>query len=139
MGSIGSAKCGELRVDAPFYALQVIISDCRHLGLRGCLHCFSGSIEIYQRVRALVDWNVGIGGVVTFKNASLAETVRQIPLERIMLETDAPYLAPIPHRGRRNESAYLPLVAQKIAEIKGISFEQVAEVTSHNSEQFYNI
>jgi TatD DNase family protein len=56
-----------------------------------------------------------------------------------MLETDAPYLAPVPHRGRRNESAYLPLVAQKIAEIKGISFEQVAEVTSRNSEQFYNI
>ena len=116
-----------------------IISDCRHLGLRGCLHCFSGSIEIFERVSRMGDWMVGIGGVVSFKNASLAETVRQIPLERIMLETDAPYLAPVPHRGRRNESAYLPLVAQKIAEIKGISFEQVAEVTSRNSEQFYHI
>ena len=116
-----------------------IVSDCSHLGLRGCLHCFSGSYEIYRRMQGLGDWMVGIGGVVTFKNASLAETVKRIPLDRILLETDAPYLAPVPHRGERNESAFLPLVAEKIASLKGISFEEVAAVTSRNAESFYNI
>lgn len=116
-----------------------IISDCRHLITRGCLHCFSGSYEIYERVSRMGDWMVGIGGVVTFKNASLAETVKRIPLERILLETDAPYLAPVPYRGQRNESAYLPLIAEKIAELKGLPFEEVAAVTSRNSEIFYQI
>ena len=116
-----------------------VISDCRHLGLRGCLHCYSGSYEIYERVSRMGDWMVGIGGVVTFKNASLAETVKRIPLERILLETDAPYLAPVPYRGQRNESAYLPLIAEKIASLKGVSFEEVALITTRNSEAFYQI
>ena len=119
--------------------LLTILEDCRHLHLRGILHCFSGSFEVYERARRCGDFSVGIGGVVTFKKASLAETVKRIPLEHIVLETDAPYLAPVPHRGERNESAFLPLVAAKVAELKGISFEEVAAATTHNAETLYRI
>ena len=82
-------------------------------------HAFSGSAETFERLRRLGDWYVGIGGVLTFKKASLAETVKRIPLERILLETDAPYLTPVPHRGERNESAYIPLIADFLARQKG--------------------
>lgn len=116
-----------------------ILKDCRHLGLRGVLHCFSGSHEVYLRANNFGDFSVGIGGVVTFKNSSLAATVAKIPMEHILLETDAPYLAPVPHRGERNESAYLPLVAAKVAEVKGMTVEEVADVTTTNAEILFNI
>lgn len=119
--------------------LFTILEDCRHLHLRGVLHCFSGSYEVYDRARRCGDFSVGIGGVVTFKKASLAETVRRIPLEHIVLETDAPYLAPVPYRGKRNESAYLPLVAAKVAELKGLPFAEVEAATTHNAETLYQI
>ena len=115
-----------------------IIGECRHLGLRGNLHAFSGSAEMFGRLLRLGgDWYVGIGGVVTFKKASLAETVRRIPLERILLETDAPYLTPAPHRGERNESAYIPLIAAFLAERKGVSVEEVAAVTTENAKRLF--
>ena len=82
---------------------------------------------------------MGIGGVVTFKKASLQETVKCIPLEHIVLETDAPYLAPVPHRGERNESAWLPLVAAKVAELKGLPFETVEAATTRNAETLYRL
>ena len=85
------------------------------------------------------EWSVGIGGVVTFKNSGLARTLQDIPMERILLETDAPYLAPVPHRGKRNESSYLPLVAEKVAEIKGLGREEVASITTRNAEKLFNI
>ena len=119
--------------------LLTILEDCRHLHLRGILHCFSGSFEVYERARRCGDFSVGIGGVVTFKNASLPETVRRIPLEHIVLETDAPYLAPVPHRGERNESAYLPLVAAKIADIKGLAFAEVEAATTANALNLYRL
>ena len=116
-----------------------VLQDCRHLGIRGCLHCFSGSFEVYQRANQYGQFSVGIGGVVTFKNSSLAATVARIPMERILLETDAPYLAPVPHRGERNESAYLPLVAAKVAEVKGITVEEVADITTLNAQKLFSI
>ena len=116
-----------------------IFKDCRHLNLRGNLHCFSGSYEVYRQANLYGEWSVGIGGVVTFKNSGLAKTLQDIPMERILLETDAPYLAPVPHRGERNESALLPLVAAKVAEIKGLSTEEVADITTQNSERLFNI
>ena len=82
---------------------------------------------------------MGIGGVVTFKNASLAETVRSIPLDRIVLETDAPYMAPTPRRGTRNDSSNLPLIAAKIAEVQGVSVEQVARATTDNALRLFNL
>ena len=114
-----------------------ILEDCRHLHLRGCLHCFSGSYEIYERARRCGDFSVGIGGVVTFRNSRLAETVSRIPLEHILLETDCPYLAPVPHRGERNESAFLPLIAEKIAACKGLDPATVARETTLNARRMF--
>lgn len=116
-----------------------VLKDCRHLGLRGDLHCFSGSYEIYERANRYGEFSVGIGGVITFKNSGLAATVARIPMERILLETDAPYLAPVPYRGKRNESAYLPLVAAKVAEVKGMTVEEVALKTTDNAEKLFNL
>lgn len=116
-----------------------IIEDCRHLGLRGNLHAFSTSWEVFDRLSRSGDWYVGIGGVVTFKNSKLPLAVQRIPLERIVLETDAPYLAPTPLRGTRNESANIPLIAAKIAEIKGVTIEEVAETTTRTATKLFNL
>jgi len=116
-----------------------ILADCSHLHLRGNLHCFTASYEIYERANRYGDFSVGIGGVVTFKNASLAKTLERIPLEKILLETDAPYLAPVPYRGRRNESSYLPVIAEKVAEVKGLTTQEIARITTHNAETLFQI
>ena len=116
-----------------------ILKECRHLDLRGVFHAFSGSIETYREIQKSGDWSVGIGGVLTFKKASIAETVKSIPLEKIILETDAPYLTPAPHRGKRNESSYIPLIAAKLAELQGISLEQVSEQTTANAKKLFAI
>lgn len=119
--------------------LLTIFKDCRHLNLRGNLHCFSGSYEVYEEANRYGDWSVGIGGVITFKNSKLAGTVARIPMEHILLETDAPYLAPVPHRGERNESSFLPLIAQKVAEVKGLTVEECERITTENAERLFNI
>ncbi|MBQ6287177.1 MAG: TatD family hydrolase [Bacteroidales bacterium] len=111
----------------------------RHKGLRGNMHAYSGSYESFLELQRLGDWYIGVGGVVTFKNASLAEVVRKVPLDRIVLETDAPYLTPVPFRGKRNESSYIPLIVSKIASLKGISPEEVASVTTSNAKQLFSI
>ena len=116
-----------------------ILADCRHLGLRGNMHAYSGSYESFLRLQKYGDWSLGIGGVVTFKKASLAEVVRKVPLERILLETDAPYLTPVPHRGERNESAYIPLIAAKVAELKETDLETVAAVTTRNAQELFGL
>ncbi len=116
-----------------------IVKDCARLHLRGNLHAFSLSAETYRELCRYGDWSVGIGGVVTFKNARLAETVRDIPLDRILLETDAPYMAPTPLRGTRNESANIPLIAAKIAEIKGVPLQAVEETTTENAIKLFNL
>ncbi len=100
---------------------------------RGIFHAYSGSLEGYRELKRLGRFYLGIGGVVTFKNAHIARYLEEIPLEDIVLETDAPYLTPVPHRGERNESAYIPLIAQKISDIKGIPLEEVAAVTTSNA------
>ena len=99
---------------------------------RGIFHCFTGTGEQAQRAIAL-GFSLGIGGVVTFKNSGLDKVIEGIPLEHLVLETDAPYLAPVPFRGKRNQPDYLLKVAEKIASIKNISVEQVAEITTQNS------
>lgn len=117
-----------------------ILDDCRHLPLRGNLHAFSGSVETFRRLqRSGGDWYVGIGGVLTFKKAAIAETVKDIPLDRILLETDAPYLTPAPHRGERNESAYIPLIGAFLAQLKGISVEEAAAATTANAKRLFSI
>lgn len=116
-----------------------ILKEFRHTGIKGVFHAFSGSYETFKEIEKLGDWYVGIGGVLTFKKASIAETIRHIPLERIILETDAPYLTPVPFRGKRNESAYIPHIASKLAELKGTDINTVAEQTTLNAESLFQI
>ncbi len=111
----------------------------RHPDIQGVFHCFSGSAEmaIWLAERG---WYIGFTGVVTFKNARRAlEAVQALPIERILIETDCPYMAPEPYRGRRNDSRYVPLVAAKIAELKGISPEEAGSVTAENAKRLFGI
>ena len=115
------------------------LKECRHLSLRGVFHAFSGSIETFRELQKLGDWYVGIGGVLTYRKASIAETARQIPLDRIVLETDSPYLTPVPHRGKRNESSYIPHIAGKLAEIQEVPVEEIAAATTENAVKLFGI
>lgn len=114
--------------------LKPIASD----NLRGIFHCFSGTVA---QAMEIIDMGflLGIGGVLTFKKAGLDQVVSQIPLQHIVLETDAPYLAPVPYRGKRNESSYTKIVAEKLAEILGTDIEEVAAVTSANAKRLFGI
>ena len=104
---------------------------------KGIFHCFSGDFIQAEKILSLGNFKLGIGGVVTFKNSGLDKVVEQVPLHDLVLETDAPYLAPVPYRGKRNESAYVPLVAEKIAQVKNISVEEVARVTTQNAIEIF--
>ena len=104
--------------------------------LKGIFHCFSGTIEQAQKITVL-GFYLGIGGVLTFKNSGLDKVMEQINLDHIVLETDAPYLAPVPFRGKRNECSYLKYVVQKLAEIKKIPIKEVAEITTANAEKVF--
>ena len=106
--------------------------------LRGVLHCFTGTEE---QARKCIDLGmmIGLGGVLTFKNSGLDRAVQNIDLDYIVLETDSPYLAPTPHRGKRNESSYIHLVAEKLASIKDCSLEEIAERTTENSKQLFGV
>ena len=109
------------------------------VGLRGVIHCFSYSKELANEYLKM-GFYIGIGGVVTFKNSKkLKEIVREIPLNRILLETDCPYLAPSPYRGKRNSSLYLPYVVQEIAELKGVTCEEVITQTEQNGKELFRI
>ncbi len=105
-------------------------------GLKGIFHCFSGS---YESAKQMIDMDflLGIGGVITYKNAGLPEVLANIPLEYLVLETDAPYLTPAPFRGKRNESGYLKYIAEKLAEVKNITVEELAAVTTANAERLF--
>lgn len=114
-----------------------LISEHNDDTLTGVFHCFSGTIEDAQKVQALGGFYIGIGGVATFKNTNHTLVLPQVPLEMIVLETDSPFLAPTPYRGKRNESAYLVEIAKRVAEIKAIPLEQLAEVTTRNALDVY--
>ena len=104
----------------------------------GILHCFPGtSLEARQAID--MGFLLGIGGVVTFKKSQMANTIKEIGIQNIVLETDAPYLTPVPHRGKRNESSYIPLIAQKIAEITGIETKKIEEITTENAMNLFNL
>lgn len=105
--------------------------------LRGVFHAFSEDAETYRRLKACGGFLFGIGGVVTYKKSRIAETVREMEIEDIVLETDCPYLPPVPHRGERNESAYVRCVCDKVAELKGMQPEEVARITTRNAERLF--
>ena len=114
-----------------------IVSEMNYTGLKGIFHCFSGSIEEAKKIISLGGFKMGIGGVLTFKNSGLDKVVKEIELENFVLETDSPYLAPVPYRGKRNESSYINLIAQRLSEIKNIDLKIVAEVTTKNALELF--
>jgi TatD DNase family protein len=107
-------------------------------GLKGIFHCFSGNIEQGERIIES-GFLLGIGGVLTFKNAGLDKVVDVLGIEHVVLETDAPYLAPVPYRGKRNECSYLPLIAEKLATISGKKLEEVVTITTQNAIKLFNL
>ncbi len=106
--------------------------------LRGVFHSFTGGQAELERALSY-NFMIGINGIVTFKNSNLAEVVRKIPKNRLLLETDAPFLAPVPYRGKRNESSYLPETAAKVADIHNLSKEEIARITSANAELLFRL
>ena len=115
-----------------------IVTKHAKKGLKGVMHCFSGSIQEAEEIMD-AGFFLGIGGVVTYPKAGLAEILPQIPLSKIVLETDAPFLPPVPHRSKQNESGYLFHVAEKLAEIYNIPYDEVAQITSQNAIQLFNL
>ncbi|MDA7794326.1 TatD family hydrolase [Flavobacteriales bacterium] len=115
-----------------------IIEEVNDDHLRGVFHCFTGN-EAQAKKAIELGFMLGVGGVVTFKNSGLDKTLKNLDLNHLILETDSPYLAPTPHRGQRNESSFLPLIAQKLAEIYEINVEEVAKVTSHNANTLFKL
>jgi TatD DNase family protein len=116
-----------------------VVEEYADRGLRGIFHAYSSDVAMYERLRKCGDFVFGIGGVVTFKKSALAEVVKQMRLEDLVVETDAPYLTPVPHRGTRNESSYVRFVVAKIAELKEVDFEVVAEQTTANAKRIFNL
>lgn len=133
-----------LELDIPFVihsrestaVLIELLQDISDERMRGIFHCFTGTRQEAEQIIEM-GFLLGIGGVLTFKNAGLDKTVADLDLDHLVLETDAPYLAPIPFRGKRNESAYVPYIGQKLAEIKGISAEEVARRTTDNARRMF--
>ena len=122
-------------------SFQEIIDVLKNINakkFKGIFHAFAG-FEVQAQEVISMGFLIGLGGVVTFKNSTLPGVVKQLDLNHIVLETDSPYLAPTPHRGKRNESAYIPLIAEKIAAIKTIGVEKVAEITTNNACKVFNL
>ena len=115
-----------------------VVKEYSKQNVRGIFHCFSGSYESAKEI-IKAGFYLGIGGVVTYKNAGLAEVLQKIDLKHIVLETDSPYLSPVPFRGKQNEPSYLKYIIEKVAEIKNISVEEVAELTTKNGVQIFGI
>jgi len=122
-----------------FNEIFEIVDELNDENLTGIFHCFTGNTEQAQRIIAYEGFKMGIGGVVTFKNSGLDKVVSEIDLNHFVLETDSPYLAPTPYRGKRNESPYLTLVGEKMADIYGCSFAEIAKTTTNNALEIFNL
>ena len=119
-------------------ATEDTINCLKKYNVIGDIHCFSGSVET-AKIYVSLGYKLGIGGVITFKNSNLYKVVEAVGVDNIVLETDAPYLAPVPYRGKQNSSKYIPIIAEKVAEIANISNEEVAEITSKNAIQLFDL
>lgn len=118
--------------------MRAVLEKKQDGGLRGIMHCFNGTRDEAQAYLDL-GFHLGLGGVTTYKSCPVKDFLAELPLERIVLETDAPYLAPVPHRGKRNEPAFLADTARKIAEITQRPIEEIAEITTHNASVLFNL
>lgn len=116
-----------------------IIREHHDKNLRGVFHCFSGNLEEARQIIELEGFYLGIGGPLTYKKSVLPDIISEIPLEKIVLETDAPYLPPDPYRGKRNESSYIPIIAQKMAEVKNCTVEKVQFTSTQNAIELFKI
>lgn len=119
--------------------MAAVVREFRGSGLRGVFHAFGEDAATYRLLKTCGDFLFGIGGVVTFKNSRLADTVREMELADLVLETDCPYLTPAPHRGKRNEPAYLTYICAKVAELKNTTPERIAAITSANAERMFGL
>ncbi|MCI5789381.1 MAG: TatD family hydrolase [Tenericutes bacterium] len=119
-------------------ATEDTINTLKKYKVKGVIHCFSGSLEVAE-IYIRMGFKLGFGGVVTFSNSNLYKVVEKIGLPNIVLETDSPYLAPVPYRGKQNSSKYVPVIAQKIADILGLSLEEVASVTTSNACELFDL
>jgi TatD DNase family protein len=115
-----------------------MLQNIQSANWEGVFHCFPGDVAMARQVLDL-GFHISFTGVITFKNSTASEVIRYIPFEKLLIETDCPFMTPVPHRGKRNEPAYVYFVAQKIAEIKGVSLERVAELTTTNTERIFKI
>ena len=122
-----------------FDELYEILYNKRNLNITGVFHAFSGSYQQWAQLRKCGDFKIGIGGVVTYKNAGLSETVTRIDPSHFILETDSPWLTPVPHRGKRNESGYLTLIVQRLSQLLKRSFEEIAEITTQNACSLFKL
>jgi TatD DNase family protein len=122
-----------------FAEIFKVMNPFKNSDLKGVFHCFSGSDKEMQEALSFNNFMLGIGGVVTFKNSGLDKTIVNAPLERIVLETDSPYLAPVPNRGKRNEPSYIRLVAEKLAIIKGVEIEEIEKTTTDNAIELFKL
>lgn len=119
-------------------AVKDTIDMLKKHSVTGVIHCFGGSLET-ANIYLSMGYSLGIGGVLTFKNSNLPKVIEQIPLEYIVLETDSPYLAPVPYRGKKNSSKYLPIVADILAQVKGVSLKEVADITTNNAKKIFQV
>jgi TatD DNase family protein len=115
-----------------------VIKKYKNTSLRGIFHCFGGSLEQAKDI-IKTGFYMGIGGIVTYKNAGVAEVLKQVDMKHLVLETDAPYLTPVPFRGKRNESSYLKYIVEKIAEVKNLSVDEVESITTENAENIFGL
>lgn len=122
-----------------FQEILNVLVEYKTSALSGVFHCFSGGESEVEKALEFDNFYLGIGGVLTFKNAGLDKIIERAPLDRLILETDAPYLTPVPYRGKRNEPSYIPLIANKLAEVKGESIENIEKITTANAKQLFNL
>ena len=122
-----------------FDEIFAIVDELNDERLTGVFHCFTGTLEQAKKIQNYGGFKLGIGGVLTYKKAGLDEILKDVELSELILETDSPYLPPTPHRGKRNESAYLLHVAEKLADVKGISLAEVAKITSKNANELFKL
>lgn len=122
-----------------FQEISEVLEAYRNTKLKGVFHCFSGDSEQMEKALSFDNFLLGIGGVLTFKNGGLDKIIHEAPLNRLVLETDSPYLAPAPYRGKRNEPAYLKIVAEKLASVLDLPIDRIEESTTQNALQLFNL
>lgn len=127
-----------IHVRDSFEATFEVMEQFRGKGLKGIFHSFTGSLDHVHTIQQLGTFYLGINGIATFKNSGLRDVLREIPVEMLVLETDSPYLAPVPFRGKRNESAWLPLIAARLAEVYEIGETEIRELTTKNAEKLFH-